>query len=215
MTAVLELKNIYISGILSMPEWTVEEGSVVCLTGESGSGKTTLLRLMNNLRTPERGDVVYRGESVQSKDPLTLRQRIVMSAQTPVVFPGTLKENVRRGADIAGRDVTDSEIQDVLRRCRLEKPLEEEASTLSGGEKQRMALARVLLMDPDVLLLDEPTSALDEETGKKVLEAVLAVCREKGKTVIIVTHDRSLAENWADTVVEMNEIAAKEGAAHE
>ena len=158
---------------------------ITVVAGASGAGKTTLLRLCNRLEVPTTGMVCYRDKDVQHVDPLDLRRRVGMVFQRPVLFAGTVRDNL----EVATPGLADAPYADALERVSLDRSfLERQASTLSGGEAQRMCLARTLLTGPETLLLDEPTSALNAEP-KLAFERLTNELAEQGVTVLWVTHD--------------------------
>ena len=171
--------------------------SVTVVTGPSGSGKTTLLRLCNRLDVAARGRVRHHGVDVAACDPLELRRRVGMVFQQPVLFPGTVRDNLavaRAGAGEAG-------YRRVLERVGLGgELLGRTADTVSGGEAQRLCLARTLLTEPDALLLDEPTSALDERP-RLAFERLVAGLVAAGVSVLWVTHDLEQVRRVADEVI--------------
>ncbi len=167
------------------------------LVGPSGSGKTTLLRLCNRLEVPSSGRVLLGGDDVADLDPRRLRRRVGMVFQRPVVFAGTVRDNLA----VAGDDQPDGRFAAVLERVGLDPSfLDRTADDLSGGEAQRVCIARTLLTDPEVLLMDEPTSALDPE-HRLVIEARARALADAGTPVVWVTHDLDQARRLADRTV--------------
>lgn len=172
--------------------------SVTAVTGPSGSGKTTLLRLCNRLDVPARGRVLHHGADVAAVDPLELRRRVGMVFQQPVLFPGTVQENLAVARPGAG-DADD--YRRVLERVGLDRDLlPRTADTVSGGEAQRLCLARTLLTEPGALLLDEPTSALDERP-RLAFERLVADLVAAGVSVLWVTHDLEQVRRVAAHVI--------------
>ncbi len=175
---------------------------VTAIAGPSGAGKSTLLRCCNRLEAPSDGVVRYRGEDVAARDPLLHRREVGMVFQQPVVFPGTVADNLRVADPQAGRE----RLAELLRRAALDPDvyLERDASTLSGGEAQRACLARTLATDPKVVLADEPTSALDE-TATAELERLMRSLADDGVPVLLVTHNEPQLQRLADHVIRLDE----------
>jgi putative ABC transport system ATP-binding protein len=174
-----------------------------CIAGPSGSGKSTLLRLLNRLADPATGTVRYDGHDVRERDPLELRREVCLVPQLPALLEGTVEDNVRFAADIAGRE---PDVPRLLDLAGLNSSFaDRSASKLSVGEQQRVMLARALALEPRVLLLDEPTSALDEG-ARGAVEATLLHLRERvDVSTVLVTHDLAQARRMADWVVRLDE----------
>ena len=200
------LTNIKYKTILHIEKLYIPENKTTCIIGESGSGKTTLLKLLNDMISPDSGEIIYKGSNIKDINPVDLRRRVVMLPQMPVVFSGTVKENLMMGLKFAEKPAeSDEKLLEMLRVVSLNKELSDNAEKLSGGEKQRLALARVLLLQPDVLLLDEPSSALDEETEHLVIEKLVKYSKDNGKTMVIVTHSKDVAREYAENIVEIRQ----------
>jgi putative ABC transport system ATP-binding protein len=196
------LDSVTYKGIISIDRLEIPGGKVTCVVGESGSGKTTLLRMLNNLVSPEKGAVYYKGENVANLDPVHLRRSVVMLPQNPVVFPGSVADNLMIALEFADKSLAkDEDLAGILETVMLQKKLSDDPTEFSGGEKQRLALARVLLLEPEALLLDEPSSALDERTEGEVIESVVNFARRRRLTLVMVIHSRELVERFADTLV--------------
>jgi len=196
------LENVVYRNILDIPSLEMPGGKVTCIIGDSGSGKTTLMRLLNNLISADRGIVWYRGVNVDQTDPVALRRKVVMLAQNPFILPGTVAENLLIGLAFAGKEPASEEtLAEILQTVSLGKSLSDDAMELSGGEKQRLALARVLLLKPEALLLDEPSSALDERTEGEVIKEVVTLAKKDSRTLVMIVHSLDLARRFADLVV--------------
>ena len=180
---------------------SIERGEVVAIVGVSGSGKTSLLRLLNRLDEPTGGTVFYEEQDYREIPPRELRRRAGMLLQQPYLFPGTVSANLAYGPAAHGESLPENVISDLLRRVGLPDFGDRNVSRLSGGEAQRVSLARTLANGPDVLLLDEPTSALDESSRSGVEELICRIVREHHLTCLIVTHDRAQTVRMAGRAV--------------
>jgi UDP-glucose/iron transport system ATP-binding protein len=175
----------------------VPDEGVTVVIGPSGSGKTTLLRLCNRLEVPDAGCVRFRGDDVAGLDPLALRRQVGMVFQRPTVFAGTVRENLA----VAAADLDDEGACAALAHADLPPSfLDRPAHELSGGEGQRVCLARTLAAHPEVLLMDEPTSSIDERSTK-VLEELARQRAADGTPVVWVTHDLAQMRRLADHVL--------------
>ncbi|MGV7415106.1 ABC transporter ATP-binding protein [Mycobacterium persicum] len=170
---------------------------VTAVFGPSGSGKSTLLRLCNRLEVPTSGRVLFCGTDIAETDPLWLRRRVGMCFQRPTPFPGTVADNLL----VAEPTASQAQLRDTLARVALTGSwLDRDATALSGGEAQRMCLARTLMARPQVLLLDEPTSAVDAEAARVIERAVRGLA-DDGIPALWVTHDPAQAERAADRIL--------------
>jgi putative ABC transport system ATP-binding protein len=170
-----------------------DEG-VTCLVGPSGSGKSTLLRLCNRLEVPTAGTVRFRGRDVADLDPLKHRRQVGMVFQRPTPFHGSVRANLL----VARPEADDVALEAALERAALPASfLDRVADDLSGGEAQRMCLARTLVTEPEVLLMDEPTSSLDPEATKD-LERLARQLAEQRVRIVWVSHDPEQVDRIAD-----------------
>jgi putative ABC transport system ATP-binding protein len=181
---------------------TVPGQGVTAIFGPSGSGKSTILRLCNRLELPTSGRVSFCGKDIAAIDPLLLRRQVGMCFQRPTPFPGTVADNLR----VADPAASDAQMRDMLARVALIGSgtgswLDRDATALSGGEAQRMCLARTLMARPQVLLLDEPTSAVDAEAAGVIEDAVRELADADGIPALWVTHDPAQAARAADRVL--------------
>lgn len=205
--------------VLSNISLTIARGKATCLIGESGSGKTSLLRLLNRLESPQSGHILYNGEPLESYPVRELRRRVAFAFQAPVMFEGTVLQNVLTSVRLAEvRNAPGPQHQERARTLLAMAELDpdyadRDAGRLSGGEKQRVALARALMSNPDVLLLDEPTSALDPASAERVV-AMLARLINQGLTVVMATHRMDEVEELGARVIvmESGKVAERGGA---
>jgi tungstate transport system ATP-binding protein len=188
--------------ILDLPRLDVEEGEIRVVLGPTGAGKSTLLRVMNLLQRPERGTVSWRGAEVPWPAPLALRRRMAMVFQSPLLFSGSVLDNVEYGLRIRGErgEKARAKAEAMLRRLRIDHAAHQRAATLSGGEAQRAAMARAMVLEPELLLLDEPLSSLDEPIRERLLEELRQIVRERRITCVYVTHEQAEAFALADRI---------------
>jgi putative ABC transport system ATP-binding protein len=182
----------------------VARGEVLAVVGQSGSGKSSFLRLLNRLDEPDGGTVSLGGADYRTLPPPELRRRVGMVLQAPHLFPGTVAGNVRFGPAQRGETLADDAVESLLSRLGLPGCGGRDVSGLSGGEAQRVSLARTLANRPEVLLLDEPTSALDEGSRDEVETLVCGLIRETGLTCVLVTHDPAQARRMADRAMRLD-----------
>jgi putative ABC transport system ATP-binding protein len=178
----------------------VNRGELLGLVGASGSGKSSFLRLLNRLDEPTSGTVFLDGRDYREIPPRTLRQRVGMVTQRPFLFPGDVASNLRFGPAQRGEHLPDAEIASLLNRVGLPEFAGRNVANLSGGEQQRVSLARALANRPEVLLLDEPTSALDEQAKVGIERLISSFILEGGHTFVMVTHDRDQARRLCHRV---------------
>ena len=201
------VKKVYRTGEVELTalrdvSFSVARGEICVIVGESGAGKTTLLNILGGMDRLTEGRIFVDGGEVSAYDEKALmeyrRHDVGFVFQFYNLIPNlTAMENVELAARL-GRDALPA--REVLRQVGLAERTENFPSQLSGGEQQRVAIARALAKNPKLLLCDEPTGALDYETGKHILKLLQDSCREKGMTVLIITHNKALCA-MADRVV--------------
>lgn len=200
---MFEIKQLTFKHILHIEHLCMDR-QITCMIGPSGSGKTTLLRMLNRLNDPDEGVILWDGKDIAKMDPTQLRRSIVMLKQTPIVYQGSIEDNLQIGLQFSKRPLADrNTLKEYLDKVQLDKTLDESVAKLSGGEKQRLCLARIMLMDAKVYLLDEPSSALDKETESFVIENMVNFVKEKGKMLIMVTHSPAIAELYPESILEI------------
>ena len=183
---------------------SISDGAITAIVGPSGSGKTTLLRLCNHLEIPSSGQVRFRGTDVAELDPLEHRRRVGMVFQNAVMFGGTVRDNLT----LAGPN-EDEHLVGVLERAELPGNfLDRHSDTLSGGEAQRVSLARTLATKPEVLLMDEPTAALDG-APRLGLERLALQLVDSGVPILWVTHDLAQARRLGQEIVVLIDGSAR------
>lgn len=181
----------------------VLRGELLGIVGASGSGKSSLLRLMNRLDEPTSGTVYLDAVDYRTIAPRDLRRRLGMVTQRPFLFPGTVASNLRFGPSQCGQALSDDTINDLLQQVGLAGFANRDVQNLSGGEQQRVSLARALANQPEMMLLDEPTSALDEDAKFGVEQLIRQLATQTHRTFVLVTHDREQARRICDRVATM------------
>jgi len=183
----------------------VHEGDIFIVFGPSGSGKSTLLRLLNRLDEPTAGTVLLDGTDYRSLSPRAVRQRVGLVPQQPALIEGTVAENVTWGPRLREAPVDTDRMQELLDRLGLAGFQNREADSLSGGEAQRVAIARTLFNDPDVVLLDEPVSSLDAVATDRVESLLADVMAAYSLTAVLVTHDADRARRLGARGIRLEE----------
>lgn len=183
---------------------TIEDGDFAVILGASGSGKSTFLNTISGLERPDSGNIFYDSTELTALSDSELtdfrKKTVGFIFQQYYLLPNmSVEKNVKMGADLAGN----KDYRTVIDAVGLGEKLRKYPGELSGGEQQRVSIARALAKKPEVLFLDEPTGALDEETGRSVLDYISRLQKELGFTVVMVTHNLNIAE-MANTVIKMN-----------
>ena len=167
----------------------VAEGQRITLTGPSGSGKSTILKLVSSLISPTQGQINFQGKDVAQLDPISYRRQVSYCFQQPSLFGTTVADNLRFPFELRDEPFNQQQAVELLWQVDLDESyLNKKIETLSGGEKQRVALIRNLLFPPKVLLLDEVTTGLDENS-KAIVHKLIRNYYQEGTTILEVTHD--------------------------
>jgi len=184
---------------LDLPALEVQQGEFLAILGPTGAGKSTLLRLLHFLDAPEAGRVLYDGMPISFPAALEIRRSIGMIFQRPLMLSGSVRDNIAFGLKVRGeRDPR--RVDDLLSRFKLTHLARREARLVSGGEMQRLALARALSSRPRVLLLDEPAASLDPGHVAVVEGIIRDAHREAGTTIVLATHNLGQARRLAQRV---------------
>jgi tungstate transport system ATP-binding protein len=193
--------------VLQVDHLKIRRGEVFSLVGPSGAGKSTLLRLLNFLEPPSAGRIRFLDLEFGPNQPMPLRyrRRVTTVFQRPILLNRSVKANVSYGLKLRGRDDPRRAVEQALKEVGLIDLARQRARTLSGGEAQRVALARAIVLKPDVLLLDEPTANLDPYNVGLIEEIALTLNRERGTTLVLVTHNVFQAKRLAHRVALMLE----------
>ncbi len=199
---ILELNNIYQKKndnvILKNISFSIPEKSIYAIFGPSGSGKTTLLRLFNKLDIPSKGNILYRGVDLKEYDSKQLRKKVGMVFQMPLLFEGTVKDNISFAMYLSGKENEEDLYLHAIKEVGLsENILNMDITNISVGQAQRVMIARALISAPDVLLMDEPTSALDPTATIEIENLIKRINGEKGITILFVSHNPIQIERLA------------------
>lgn len=182
----------------------ISDGDFAVILGASGSGKSTLMNVISGLEQPDSATITYDDQTITEYNETQLtkfrKDNIGFIFQQYYLLPNlNVDKNVQMGADLAGN----KDYREIIKAVGLEEKLSKYPTELSGGEQQRVSIARALAKNPKVLFLDEPTGALDEETGRLILDYICALQKERKFTMVMVTHNSNIAE-MANTVIKMN-----------
>ncbi|SDL54338.1 ABC transporter ATP-binding protein [Halarsenatibacter silvermanii] len=209
---MFELQNVVYKDIIRIDDLTLARGKITVISGPSGGGKTTLLKLLINLISPDDGEIYYKGKKLEDYPPLGLRKMIKMLAQNPAMLGDTIREEFNRAAELARQDsFKDGDYRRLVGKMRLGKNLSESCDNLSGGEKQRVALARLLMLEPETLLLDEPAASLDTDNVKYLLNFLENYAEDNDTRIIMVSHVPEFANKIADQQVIIEDGELKGG----
>ena len=215
MLQIKNLKKSYKIGeheIKALDDVTFElsSGKLVAIVGPSGCGKTTLMNILGALDGDFEGDVIINGKSLKeakTKDLDSYRKNTIgfIFQQFNLLNSQTSKQNVELALDLSGISKKDKseKAKDLLERVGLSDQIKKKVNLLSGGQRQRVAIARALANDPDIILADEPTGALDAKTGKKVMDLLKEISKER--LILMVTHAPEIAEAYADLIINMED----------
>jgi len=195
MNSMLEIHNLSVTRgsqeVLHINHLEIAKGEVLAVIGPNGAGKSTLLLTLSRLLQPASGQIFFQGEPIESQDELTYRRRIGLVLQDPLLLDGSVFSNVAMGLRFRGlpRRLVAQRVEDWLKKLGVWHLKDRPAHRLSGGEAQRVNLARAFVLQPEVMLLDEPFSALDAPTRARLLEDFHALLQVTAITTIFITHD--------------------------
>lgn len=193
--------------IISDLSFTVDRGEFICIVGPSGAGKSTVLKHINRLEPGASGSIFWQGKNIDDFEVHELRRQIAYIFQTAVMFPGTVKDNLLMAFDYGKPVSKEEQIARMKKACQEaeipDEVLTKEAQTLSGGQAQRVGIARMLMLNPPVLLLDEPTASLDVETSNNFIHSLKKIQQDsKGEiTFFMITHRLEEAKFLADRIL--------------
>lgn len=204
MKELFRTENLVFQEKIAYPDLRLKKGGAIFISGPSGSGKSSLLRLLNGTMSPSGGKIYFNGEDIESIDTIALRRKVILGGQAVFLFRGSILENFEAYHKYhESNSPIEIEIEEFLRLCGAPFGVSDLCDTMSGGERQRVFLAILLSLLPEVILLDEPTSALDGALSIEVIDNILGFCEEKEITPMIVSHDMGLRDRFAKVIVEI------------
>jgi len=207
---LFEFKNVKYKHILDIDDLSFEGGRITTLQGKSGGGKTTILKLLNKMISPCSGEILYNGKPLHDINSVEHRHNVVMLSQNSIIFSGSIADNLNIALKFQDQEpASEQKLKDILEQLELDKKLDDDAYSLSGGEKQRLALGRILLLNPDVYLFDEPSASLDDTTEEFIINMLTSHVKKKNKTAIIVTHSKDMARKYSDIIFEVKDGRVK------
>jgi len=196
--------DLSFKNMITYQNFEIFKGEVTFIIGESGSGKSTLLRLFNQTLSASSGEIFFLGKNTRQIDTIKLRKDVSLLSQDVFLYDDTIKNNFKKFYNFrCQKMIEDDEIKYFLDICCIDFDLDEKCTTMSGGEKQRIYMAIFLSFCPPVIMLDEPTSALDNKNSTQVIGNIIDYCKKKGLSVIIVSHDNALMENFSENIIEI------------
>lgn len=201
---MFEFHDVTFKDIIKIDELQINHNEVTCIIGPSGSGKSTMLKLINKLISPSSGYITYNGKDIANIDPVSYRRRVPMLAQNPLTFKGSIRDNLLIGRKFQDKDLlSDDILNKALASVKLDKSLSTDMENLSGGECQRVSIARLMLLDSQIYLLDEPSSALDDITEDFVIGTMVDMAKREDKTIIYVTHSSEISKKYSDRIIKI------------
>lgn len=190
--------------IIRYPDMEISEGGATFICGESGSGKSTLLKLLNGVISPAGGTIFYSGKNIEEYNPIALRREVLLASQSVYLFDATIKDNFNKYYTYLDlKPLPEEAMESFLDICSVHLPLDSSCSIMSGGERQRVFIAINLSLPSKVLLLDEPTSTLDHKNAHLLIKNIKSFCRQAEKTLLVVSHDRAIADQYADHIIDL------------
>lgn len=211
MENILEIKDLSYQvsdkQILKHINLNIEKGKYLTVIGPSGSGKSTLMRIIASMISATSGEVLFNGQSIESFEPTDYRQKVSYAFQQPTLFGKTVRENLAFPFEVRNKDFDEKKVNQYLKMVNLDESyIDKSVNDVSGGEKQRIALLRNLLFQPEVLITDEVTAGLDTD-NKAIVHKMLQEFNDRGLTILRVTHDESeISEAQATITIKDGEL---------
>ena len=206
---MIEIRDLLIQrngrDVLHIDSLDIPRGETLVVVGPNGAGKSTLLLTLGHLLTPARGEILFDGNSISKLDELEYRRKISFVFQDPLLLDMTVEQNIAVGLKFRGmpKEEINQRVGKWVKHLSIEPLMKRRAGQLSGGEAQRVSLARAFVLEPELLLLDEPFSSLDPPTRSRLLEDLSALLKEDHRTAIFVTHNLNEAAKLSHRIAVM------------
>lgn len=211
MENIINISNLEFFGMLEYSDFGISQNTITFISGESGSGKSSLLKMLNGTVTPTRGSVFYKGIDIKNIDSLQIRRDVLLVSQSVFLFEATIFENFLKFYEFRKQPIIEKEkIEEFLKVCCVNFDMDSDCNNMSGGEKQRVYIAICLSFMPKVLMLDEPTSSLDEYTSDCFFNNLKEFINKNNITLIVVSHNKTLMNKYADGIIEIGEKVTHE-----
>ncbi|MDD7306386.1 MAG: ABC transporter ATP-binding protein [Peptoniphilaceae bacterium] len=203
---MFKLENVKYKNIIDIENLEIKTGIVTSISGESGAGKSTLLKLLNKMLSPDFGKIYYQNKDLSQLDSVSFRREIPTLSQFPVIFDGNIRDNLKLGLKLSKKNPkSDEDLLKILHMVKLDKKLNDDPRKLSGGEKQRLCIARILLMETKAFMLDEPSASLDSKTEYEIIKLIYEYVKKTNKTMIYITHNNYIAEEFSDVLINLKQ----------
>ena len=202
----IQFLDISFKGVLKNITVEIPTHQITAIVGPSGAGKSTFLKHINRLISPTAGDILIDGQSIESVDILSLRKRVGLAFQSAPMFNGTIYDNLNIPMKIHQQQLDKDRAQSLLDKVDLSHlSIDQSIKNLSGGEKQKLAIARTLVLDPDILLLDEITSSLDVHSVQEIELLIQKLNQKDHKTILWITHNLQQAKRMSHYTIVMED----------
>ena len=202
----IQFLDISFKGVLKNITVEIPTHQITAIVGPSGAGKSTFLKHINRLISPTAGDILIDGQSIESVDILSLRKRVGLAFQSAPMFNGSIYDNLNIPKKIHQQQLDKDRAQSLLDKVDLSHlSIDQPIKNLSGGEKQKLAIARTLVLDPDILLLDEITSSLDVHSVQEIELLIQKLNQEDHKTILWITHNLQQAKRMSHYTIVMED----------
>ncbi len=201
---LFQASNLIYKSNLTYNDVKVQKGMINFIVGESGCGKSTFLKLLNQSINPISGELLYKGISIGTYDPIALRREVSLVSQDVFLFDESIIDNFKTFYSLRQKTMPSLEyITYITELCCVNVPLGQNTSTLSGGERQRVYISIFLSLCPEIILLDEPTSALDEKNSHEMMINIINFCKAKSIEIVIVSHNKTIVDEFCENKIEI------------